>query len=172
MLTWNILGYVDFTDSLVLLAAASSQSWTDTGLHVDVFEGELSLRVPPLGVKTDSRVSVFVHDRFPGSRSACEKEAKPQGGDPAALSLWAQNRPLLRGLAARGLPEGEDILFADHNTQTKAFVARPYQLHLHRKHPLFARKTFLKLFLFTILPFASMTLMFCFSLHPFFSWSS
>lgn len=52
-------------------------------------------------------------------------------------------QPLLRGL-----PEGEDILFADHNTQTKPFMAWPDLLHLHRKHPLLARKTLFQLLVF------------------------
>lgn len=73
----------------------------------------------------------------------------------------SSEQPLLRGLTTRGLPEGEDILFADHNTQTKPFMARPYLLHLHRKHPLFARKTLFKLlFLHSICLFDCYVLLF------------
>lgn len=137
-----------------------SQSWTGT----DDFAA--SLLDPLLGMNTDSRVSVFVHDRFPDRRSA------PRGGQatrwrPDSAVSASPEQPLLHGLTTRGLQEGEDILFADHNTQTKPFMARLYLLHLHRKHTLFARKTLFKHF-FKYITIDLLNVMYWFSLHLFF----
>lgn len=85
-------------DSLVLLASQGrprSQSWTDTSLHVDMFVGELILLPhfwPPCWewTRTLKCLCLFTTS-FQAAVQHCEKEAKPQGGDPTALSLWDQN---------------------------------------------------------------------------------
>lgn len=85
-------------DSLVLLASPGrprSQSWTDTSLHVDMFVGELILLPhfwPPCWewTRTLECLCLFTTS-FQAAVQHCEKEAKPQGGDPTALSQWDQN---------------------------------------------------------------------------------
>lgn len=59
----------------------------------------------------------------------CMMGSKPQGGDPTVLQ--AQNWLSPTDLCTCGLPEGHNILLADHNTQTNLFFSQSLSASFH-----------------------------------------
>lgn len=137
------LEYIQQFNYLVFVSAEASQS--NSVRHRPTCRHSWSELIlmhrfwPSVGVNTDSRVSVFVHDCFPGSRSALWDGGQATRWRPDS-AVWAQN-----GRCSVASPHvASRRVKTSCLVTTKLFMAQPYLLHLHRKHPLCAHKTLFK----------------------------
>lgn len=99
----------------------------------------------------------------PGSRSALHDGA--QATRWRSDSAVSPERPFPTDLSTCGLPEGHNILLADHNTQTNSFMTLLYALQFNRKHTQHScvpREAYLNMIFFCVSSCASFTVTFSF----------